>query len=122
MYAQGMDKNAQIAEKYRQMQATTDTSVAQANVATALNIADRNENNRAAKFNAQDALLTSVGTYGQAIQDMSNTRASNRVNLEAINQMSQMYNISPENLLNIMRNNPAIRKQLQDMVQLRSRG
>jgi hypothetical protein len=121
-YAQGMDKNAQIAEKYRQMQGASDLSVGQTNLNAALMIADRNENNLASKFNAQDAVLTSLGTYGQAIQDMSNTRASNRVNLQAINQMSQMYNISPENLLNIMRNNPAVRKQLEELVQLRSRG
>lgn len=119
MYTQGMNKSAEIAEKYRQLQATSDIGVNKANIDAALTVADRNEQNQAARFNAMDTVLTSVGTYGQAVQDMTNTRATNRITMNAINQMAQMYKISPENLLNIMRNNPAIRQQLEQLVQVR---
>ena len=119
MYTQGMNKSAEIAEKYRQLQATSDVGVNKANIDAALTIADRNEQNQAARFNAMDTVLTSIGTYGQAVQDMTNTRATNRITMNAINQMAQIYKISPENLLNIMRNNPAIRQQLEQLVQVR---
>ena len=115
MYTQGMNKSAEIAEKYRQLQATSDIGVNKANIDAALTIADRNEQNQAARFNAMDTVLSSIGTYGQAVQDMTNTRATNRITMNAINQMAQMYKISPENLLNIMRNNPAIRQQLEQL-------
>ena len=119
MYTQGMNKSAEIAEKYRQLQATSDVGVNKANIDAALTIADRNEQNQAARFNAMDTVLSSIGTYGQAVQDMTNTRATNRITMNAINQMAQMYKISPENLLNIMRNNPAIRQQLEQLVTVR---
>lgn len=119
MYTQGMNKSAEIAEKYRQLQATSDIGVNKANIDAALTIADRNEQNQAARFNAMDTVLSSIGTYGQAVQDMTNTRATNRITMNAINQMAQMYKISPENLLNIMRNNPAIRQQLEQLVTVR---
>ena len=107
MYSANLANNNQIAEKYRQMQNESDLRVDQYNANARMQVNTINEQNSAAKYNAQDALLTSVGTFGQVVQDMSNTRTTNRINLSILQGMSDKYKININELRNLMRNNPS---------------
>lgn len=105
MYSANLDANAQVAERYRQMQNQSDVSIDQFNANTRMQINTINEQNSAAKYNAQDAVLTSVGNFGQVLQDMSNTRTTNRISFATLQGMAQKYRVSVDQLTQLMRNN-----------------
>jgi len=107
LYTSNLNMNSDVATQYQQMQNQSDLAVDQFNSQMKLNVNNINDQNYAAKQKAQDAVLTSVGNFGQVIQDMSNTRATNRIAFATLQGMSQKYKINVEQLTKIMQNDPA---------------
>jgi len=59
-----------------------------------------------AKQNMMDNLFTSIGEAGRIAQDGFNTKLTNNIRLEALNGLSQYFQVSPDYLRSIMKSNP----------------
>lgn len=87
-------------------QAAADLDVNKYNAQQKALVDQINSQTQAAKAQAVDSALSSIGSLGQVYMDMFNTSAQNRVTLATLNSLSRYYGIDTENLVQMMKTNP----------------